>query len=469
MPPDDWSHRLQTRFIPPLLAAAALLTPMQAHAESDNDALRAEIARMRAQIDQLEARLEATERADTKPTVATDATRSAGAPARDSGNLASAPSAPATGAAVSAATPPVSASTVTIKPRGRLQLDGNYVTRPDGLNAPTAGWSADARRAYLGVEGAFGGGLGYRLELDFASGSAVFTDTWLTYGKGPLTITLGHHRITTLEDLTSDLDTSLLERAAFTSAFGMERRLGLSASYGVGDLLLNAGIFADDLETLGAGGKDDSFSLDGRLVYMPKLGGTQLHFGGSLHHRELNGLTDMLRYRARPGARSTDVRFVDTGSFSATAETGYGLEFAAVRGPVHVAAEGFWQRVTRPDQPAPTFFGGYGEIGYVFAGGTGRPYKKGVLGTVVPTRGLDKGGAGAWQINLRHDWLDLNDRGINGGTQRMLGASLVWVPVDHVKFLANYLRVSVSDTPVLAGGRRDYSADVFGLRAQYDF
>ncbi len=453
---------MQTNLLP--FFAAALLAPGQALAgpNENANALRAEIALMRAQIDQLEARLGAVE--------AEEASVAGANVAAGGGSVPPANAVEATPPiAVAVARPAGSTSSVTFKPRGRLQLDSSHVSRPEGINAPTLGWSTDVRRAYLGAEGKLGGGFGYRMEVDVATGSAQLTDAWLTYGKGPLTITLGHHRITSLEDVTSDLDTSMLERAAFTQAFGLERRLGLSASYGAGDLLVTAGLFADDLETLGAGETANSYSLDGRLVYMPRVGKAQLHFGGSVHHREMNDLTDALRYRARPGARTTDMRFVDTGLFSATAETGYGLELAAVRGPVHVAAEGFWQRVARPGLSAPTFFGGYGEIGYVFAGGTGRPYKKGAFGTVAPTRGLDKGGAGAWQINLRHDWLDLSDRGIQGGSQRMFGASLVWVPVEHVKFLANYLRVEVRDTPVLAGGRSDYGANVFGLRAQYDF
>ena len=43
------------------------------------------------------------------------------------------------------------------------------------------------------------------------------------------------------------------------------------------------------------------------------------------------------------------------------------------------------------------------------------------------------------------------------------------MPIEHVKFLANYLHIEVEDTPVLAGGRSDYATDVIGLRAQYDF
>ena len=455
------------------LFAAALFVPGQAVAAPDEAAaLRAEIARMRAHLDQLETRLDAVEAAE-----GSDVAERRGPEGADAESIEHEPRAdpleggdlPAAVPAQSVAAPPASVSAVTIKPRGRLQIDSNVVSRPAGMTAPTLGWASDVRRAYLGVDGKLGGGFGYRLEADVATGDVQFTDAWLTYASGPLTLTLGHHRITSLEDVTSDLDTSMLERAAFTQAFGMERRLGFSASYSAGAMLLSAGVFADDLDTLGDGGSANSYSLDGRLVYMPRLGDTQFHLGGSLHHRELNDLTTTLRYRTRPGARTTEVRFVDTGAFSATAETGYGLEFAAIHGPVHVVAESFWQRVARPGLPAPTFSGGYGEIGYVFAGGTGRSYKNGTLGSIKPTRGLDKGGAGAWQINLRYDWLDLADKGIAGGRQQMLGASLMWVPVEHVKFLANYLRVQVRDTPVRAGGRSDYDTDVFGLRAQYDF
>src|SRR5690606_12591780 len=112
---------------------------------------------------------------------------------------------------------------------------------------------------------------------------------------------------------------------AFITAFGFERRLGLSAAVTKGDFLVSAGIYSDDLQTLGSGVADNSYAVDARVVYMPKFGGVNWHFGASGHHRELNDLTDSVRYRARPGARTTDARFVDTGSFSGTAETGYGL------------------------------------------------------------------------------------------------------------------------------------------------
>jgi phosphate-selective porin OprO/OprP len=440
------------------------VSAMAQEGETDVAAMRAEIARLRAQLEQLEGRLNKVE---TQAVVAT--------PSATPAPVASAPqqataAAPETSITWRGAPQMSNGKGITFKPRGRLQLDTSYVSRPSNSGAPTLGWSSDVRRAYIGVDGALGGGFGYRLEVDVATGSALLTDAWLTFEKGPLTVTIGNHKtFGGLDELTSDLETSMLERASFTQAFGFERRLGVSVALAKGNFLLNVGAFADDLETMGTGVKDDSFSLNGRLVYMPKIGGTQLHVGGSLHRRELQGLLAPLRYRARPGARTTDMRFVDTGAFSATSETGYGLEFALGHGPFHVASEAFWQHVDRPNFSDPTFFGGYGEIGYVFAGGKGRSYSKGAFGAIRPTKGLDKGGAGAWQVNLRYDWLDLNDASVRGGTQRTLGASLVWVPIERVKFLANYLRVSVEDTPVLVGALNDYDVDVFGLRVQYDF
>jgi len=451
--------------LPAFAAATCLVAPVPAFAQESAEVseMKAEIARLRAQLRDMEARLD---KLDREPVPAP-----APAPAPQ----------PAISQAPPAAKPPQVEVTwrgapqftgpggVSFKPRGRLQFDAGSVTRPAGITAPTLGWSTDVRRAFLGVDGKLGAGVGYRFEVDFASGSPIFTDLWMTYETGDVLITLGHDRMTTLEDLTSDLDTSLLERAAFVNAFGFERRLGLSAAYSRGDILLSAGIYTDDLQTLGSGIADNSFSLDTRGVYSPRLGDTQLHLGASLHHRELNDLTNVVRYRVRPGTRTTEMRFVDTGMFSGTAETGYGLEFAAQHGPVHVAAEGFWQRVDRPNNVDPTFFGGYGEIGYVFAGGGIRPLTDGAFGKITSPRGIDKGGLGTWQINLRYDWLDLNDRGIRGGTQSTLGTSLVWVPMGHVKFMADFLHIMVRDTPVLAGSDDNYNVDVFGLRAQYDF
>ena len=84
-----------------------------------------------------------------------------------------------------------------------------------------------------------------------------------------------------------------------------------------------------------AHGIDNSFDNDGwigaaRAVYAPNLGNGRLHLALNYQHREFqsnNGgvasvsanapsTNQVARYRARPFLQTTDVRFVDTGSFA---------------------------------------------------------------------------------------------------------------------------------------------------------
>src|SRR3546814_5389837 len=204
-------------------------------------------------------------------------------------------------------------------------------------------------------------------------------DAILTYKAKGLTFTVGqHNNFQGLEELSSSNDTSFLERAAFTDAFGFQRRLGLSAQYQTGALLLQGGAFSSNVDDLGDD-ENNAYGFDGRVVFAPKLGDAQLHFGGSAHWRDLGDTFDSVQYRQRPLVHSTDTRFIDTGSLiGATSETGYGLEAAAIVGRFHAAAESFWQTVERTGAAAPTFFGASVEAG-VFPTNDHREYTGGAF------------------------------------------------------------------------------------------
>ncbi|HVH48930.1 MAG TPA: porin, partial [Sphingomicrobium sp.] len=221
------------------------------------------------------------------------------------------------------------------KPRGRLMYDVGYVQSPDGYSNKGLGISNEVRRARLGVEGTVPGGFGYKFELDFADG-VEFTDAFLNYKTGPWEFTFGqHNNFQSLDELTSSLHSSFIERAAFTDAFGFERRVGASAQFAKNDFLVQAGLFSDSVSDLNSIGDDNnSYSADGRVVYAPVVGKNQLHFGASAHHRVLNDAAEVLRYRQRPAIHTTDVRFIDTGNITgAEKETGLGLEAAGIFGP----------------------------------------------------------------------------------------------------------------------------------------
>lgn len=472
---------------PHLLLRAALfagcaVVPSLAHAQTlsaqDAAALRSDMEALKAQMQALQARLDKAESgAASAAASAQSATTTAQKAVELANKAGSAPTIKFKGA------PEISdGKGWSFKPRGRFQWDVASVNAPDGVNNTALGFSNKLRRAFLGFGGTIPGGFGYRLEADLANSSVTLTDAYITYDRGPLNVTLGQHKpFGSLDELTSDLDTSLLERAAFVQAFGFERRLGLSFGYATGDVMLNAGVFTDDIKALSSttAGADsnNSYSVDTRLVWMPKLDKVQLHIGGSLHMRDMNSLSTIdSEYRARPGTGTTDVRFITSGKKKVNKEFGAGLELAAVSGPIHAAAETYWFRPElAPSGRDAHLFGGYAEVGYMLTEGDTRSYKKGVFGAVSPTKPVGKGGMGAVQIVARYDYLDLNDpaRGITGGTQKGYYAGLNWFPVEYIKLMLNYGHIDYSNVAVTlvntTNGDRSYGVDTLAARAQLSF
>ena len=409
-------------------------------------AMRAQLAAMNARIDQLEGELAATK-----------------AEAAEAGQVVDAPAPAADSEPVSTL---AKSDGWSFKPRGRLMFDAGFTNAPDSTGA-SDGFGNEVRRARLGASGDMPGGFGYKFEVDFAGNDISVADAILSYENGPIEIAIGqHNNFQSLEELTSSLHTTFIERAAFTDAFGFERRLGASITYARGDVLAQAGVFTDNLEDTDSKNR----GADARIVFMPKAGDTQLHFGGSFHYNDLDDPAAQLRYRQRPLVHFTTQRFIDTRSMGADSETGYGLEAAAIAGRFHAAAEGYWQSVDMPGvTDDPSFFGGYVEAG-VFLTDDTRGYKGGKFDRTKPSSPVGEGGIGSVQFTLRYDHLDLNDAGIVGGRQAGYFAALVWKPTDYTALMLNYGRLQYTDAILpTAGGDTSYGVDAIGMRAQIDF
>jgi len=356
------------------------------------------------------------------------------------------------------------------KPRGRILIDAGTVNAPDSIVGAGLGFASEARRVRLGASGTIPGGFGYKLEADFAGNDVELTDAFFTYEHGGLTLTAGqHNNFQGLEELSSSNDTSFIERAGYTDAFGFERRVGLSAQYGLSDLLFQAGLFTSNSGDLN-NDENDAVGFDIRAVAMPKFGAVQTHFGASYHYRDLGDAIPSRRYRQRPAVHFTDTRFIDTGTIgNAESETSYGLEAALIAGRFHAATETHWLRLNRTGALAdPTFFGGSVEAGLFLTDDT-RGYKDGIFKGVKVSNPVGAGGIGAWQVNVRYDRLDLNDAGFTGGSQNGYQASLIWTPVDYVRFLLSYSKLDYGNAAILAAGSGDYDVDTVAGRFQISF
>lgn len=439
-----------------LAAPAYAADPSSAELRDQLDALQRQIIALQQQLEDQQARIDASEKASTDAlATATQAKESAD---KVKVSWKGAPEISGEGG-------------WSFKPRGRFQYDLGYVDAPDGIVNDGLGFSNEVRRVRLGAEGTIPGGFGYRVELEFAGGNTELFDAYLNYKTGGLTLTAGqHNNFQSLDELTSGNDTVLLERAAFTDAFNFERRLGLSAQYGTGDFLLQGGVFTDNAADLGDDG-NNSVGLDGRVVFAPKLGEAQLHLAGSAHWRDLGDTITTARYRQRPHIHSTDVRFIDTGTLAAAkSETHYGLEAAVISGPFHAAGEAHWLKTSRIGLDDPGFFGAYAEVGYFLTGDT-LGYRGGVFRAPKITKPVGDGGIGAVQLTARYDRLDLNDEsaGVIGGKQDAIIAGLSWWPVDFVRVIVNYAHLEYEDAVLAASGNRDYSVDTVGGRFQVAF
>ena len=409
------------------------------------------------------------------------------------------------------------------KPKGFMQFDAGYVGYPNGdelrgtvggLNYQNLGFNTRARRLVVGAEGSLPGGFKYKAEFNFAQGGVDYEDILLSYDlkDSPLTISVGNfYPFSSLETVTSSRLGSMLERASFTDAFNYNRRLGVALSLAdkkADRYTLSAGLFSREIN-------DSSFTRTGweasaRGTYTPKVGSGFVHLGASAHMRTNNRESLGAQYRSRPLTQVTDQRFVDTGTVASDGDVSVGLELGGVMKSLHFAAEAqkLWVRGYDPDKVLtepndiitgnrynndPSFEGGYAEVGYYLTGET-RGYKGGKWDRTKVLKPFDQGGWGAIQLNARLDYLNLTDKVggtvltggfpsgsstafVNGGKQLGYQLSVIWNPMDYLRFMAQYGHVDVTGGPRAAtvdpdgplDTRRKYGVDTAAVRAQLEF
>lgn len=485
-----------------LLVGVALVASAAPTLAQDS-ATDARIAAMQAQIDAMQRQLDELRALQARPAVQPPAPAIASAPAP----------APAT-----VAKPPTwkGAPEFTadggwrFKPRGRIQYDVASVGNPnDAVASPNLGFNGRSRRLLLGAEGAVPGGFTWKAEFDFSQGGVGYEDVIFQYApKGAaFTAQVGNfYPFSSLETVSSSGAHSFMERAQMTDAFAHNRRIGVAIGYAglEGDLRVNAGLFNDGIN---ASFDNDDWLFGARATWSPEALGGRLHFGANYQHREFQTNALSFQYRARPFVQTTDIRFADTGLVAARGDDVYGVEAAGIFGPLHVVGEAQWVKTDAIANPAaltglesvaggtafaadPGFFSAYAEVGYWLTGET-RGYKDGSWQRTNVRNGFEKGGWGAFGVNARYDYLDLRDRVaagtpttsfvapnlVNGGTQTGYLLSLVWQPIDYVRFMAQYTRADVEGGPraatIVPGPapvpNRDYDLDVWGLRAQFEF
>jgi phosphate-selective porin OprO/OprP len=348
---------------------------------------------------------------------------------------------------------------------------------------------ADFRRARLAAAGDIAEHMGYRLQIDFAVLTKLrFTDAWFDF-KDVLDldrIVIGQFKQPIgLEDLTSFRFNPFLERSPLF-LFVPFRQIGVgafdSARDGSWTYAISAYVPGQDI-TGGEIGNSGDAGLASRLTFCPLYsddGSRVVHLGaayslsgptgGTMRFGTTGGNAPEFALINPFGGGGSTPSFVDTGEFRADLYNLWGVESAAVWGPLSVQGEAMLAQLDRPHKAAVDFWGGY-VFATLFLTGEHRVYnrKVGEFDRIVPLHDFQpwKDGClwgGAVELTTRLSYIDLTDWNIHGGRLTDLTCGWNWYLNPYAKMSFNYIHAFLNRPPT---GRSN--ADVFALRGQVEF
>jgi phosphate-selective porin OprO and OprP len=387
--------------------------------------------------------------------------------------------------------------------------DANENDRARDLNDGT-----NFRRARLGIEGKAFGAFDYNFLYDFGGSgteeAGKISSAWLQYTlptKTPIRLRVGAFAPTTgLEDATSSNSGLFIERASVA-----ETVRGLVG----GDGRTAIGFFSNGERWTASGAVtgnvvatttfDEQLGVTGRFSFLPYKGYESLiHLGVNANiivepaaggPDVPGGATRNVRLRDRPEVRVDGTRLIDTNNIDADGANAYGLEFAAQRKNLYLAAEYFKIDVERRtgSLPDPDFSGWYVQGSWILTG-EARRYTTAAGGFDGPRPAkpfhYKEGTWGAWELAFRYSDFDLNYRegspsfqpvgSIRGGEQKIWSLGVNWYLNNAVTLSGSFRHVDVDrlspggsafvagSTPA-AGVQVGQELNIWTLRTQYAF
>jgi len=289
-------------------------------------------------------------------------------------------------------------------------------------------------------------------------------DAYLRYkGWGLAEVTIGQTKEPFgLENLTSSLNSSVIERSLAASAFALGRNTGINIANSNSKRSWSLGKYKVGNN---AGTKEDGgLARTARVTFSPVNDNPEyIHFGISFSNRDLDGSEYEIE---SDGGVHSAINFLDTPNIETDSINQIGLESAWGRGPLSLQAEYQYQKIEATESINSTSYQAYYLQGSYFLSRDHRPYKKGRFGAVKPLSS-----AGAIELVLRYGSLEsinLDDK-INSGADFRLSSLLFGVNYHvnkHIKFMLNV--ISIDSTGIFNDDDQE-EGDAISLRGQLRF
>ncbi len=343
---------------------------------------------------------------------------------------------------------------------GRLMLDQTFasVENNDGTSFNVT--DSEVRRARLFAKGKYGDSLSYKFEFNHTSESDIeVTDGFVQFApkNQPFKVKVGHFKThNSLEEEASSRFISTIERGAFTDAFALDRRLGVSVGTAAKNYTFNVGVYGESINDEGP--NKNGYAMAARGTYVPyQTDESLLHLGASWRYRKARDDQD-LRYRQRPYAHTFDSdntvndvtgnfpsgRIITTDRF-ASSDNFFAGEVLAIHNGFWAAGEyALVSANGSGDNPDANFGGGYAEVGYVIGGKKTYKSSGGTYNRLKVYEPFGSGGWGALALVARYDTLDLEDEVYLGQLDTItLGAD--WWPTKQTRLRVNYFNADAKD------------------------
>jgi len=362
---------------------------------------------------------------------------------------------------------------------GRIQVDHALFIQDDGLDN---GWGelesndgTEFRRARLFMSGLLYKNVEFKLQIDFAGGSARMKDAYIGVKNIPIVgrIRVGHMKEPLRFDaLTSSKYITFMERA-IPADLANERNNGILLMNDFFDnkLSIQTGVFRN-ADAFGNDKKaDKDIAWTSRITTLAidnKEKEQILHFGLSYSYRKPD--TDNYHLSVRPKSHLSE-KYIKTGIIPDVETVNIiNLETAYTKGPFTFQGEYLGSSVKQNGidlSETYNFSNYYAQVSY-FLTGEHRAYKNSyaTFGRLKPKKSfMGKGsGAGAWELALRYTHTDLNSKNIYGGEQSDVTFGTNWYLNSATRIMFNYVWTDIDQKDVGSG-----NLNIFEVRFQIDF
>jgi len=321
------------------------------------------------------------------------------------------------------------------------------------------------RRARLGISGKVAKDWQYAFSYEFTGGGNIKNANIGYTGWNNMSLTIGqYYPQFSLSNEASNTALSIMEFPMVVNALAPGDYIaGLAYTVYSKQLALHLNAFGPGSSQSTQG--RSPIGAAGRFVYSPIHTMTRvIDLGASGWHQKPNGSASV-DFSSNPGADSPDSdTLINTGTITNVRYyDNAGVEAAFVYGPWSAQAEYIGSYVHRKYGQPNLHFEGYYVMGSYFFTGESRyfSYPSAEFTGITPVRHK----YGAWQVALRFDNLNLNDKTTRGGKENNITVGLNWYVNNYILFQANYIRAMAH--PASDGINRN--VNIYAARMQVMF